>query len=250
MNVRDSFLPYDGRTRLLVLLSLLIAVNILPRVNTVHIIGFALILVFLWLLSGAPVCAVIKRLCLVIPFIGLIILAIPFRPGTPVASFRTGIISVTMTREGLAIFYTVAVKTALSILGTVVLLSGIPFREITRGLKALGVPEFVVGVISFAYRYFYVVRDEALRTETAWASRYFGRRKLAQVAAAGRIVGRLFLRSYERSERLYRAMSARGFRGGFPDLQAGDKRRTGLVYLAFIVVSLSIVLAMGFVWGP
>lgn len=249
MNVRDSFLPCDGRTRLLVLFSYLVTINVLPRLNAVHVIGFSLILTFLWLSSGAPVRTVIKRLGLVLPFIGLITLAIPFRPGTPVAGFRIGIIFVTITREGLVVFYTVAVKAALSILGTVVLLSGVPFREITRGLKALGVPEFAVGVISFAYRYFYVVRDEALRTETAWASRYFGRRKPAQLTAAGRVVGRLFLRSYERSERLYQAMCARGYRGGFKDLRAGDNRRTGLVYFAVVVVSLSVVLVTGFVWG-
>jgi cobalt/nickel transport system permease protein len=53
------------------------------------------------------------------------------------------------------------------------------------------------------------------------------------------MVGSLFLRSYERSERVYAAMQARGFDGEFRSM--GGRALTAGDWTAFVIVATAIV---------
>lgn len=69
-------------------------------------------------------------------------------------------------------------------------------------------------LLSFMYRYLFVVIDEVTSMKQARDSRNFGGgKKLWQIRTVGNMIGTLFLRSYERGERTYSAMVARGFDG-------------------------------------
>jgi len=67
-----------------------------------------------------------------------------------------------------------------------------------------------------AHRYALVFADEFGRTRRALLARNFEARWLWQTGAIGRLIGSFFLRAYERGERVYLAMLARGFTGVFP----------------------------------
>jgi cobalt/nickel transport system permease protein len=74
-------------------------------------------------------------------------------------------------------------------------------------------PRVMVMLLSFMYRYIFVLTDEAMRLKRARDSRNFGGSNWWQIKTVGRMISTLFLRSYERGERVYVAMLARGYDG-------------------------------------
>jgi len=80
-------------------------------------------------------------------------------------------------------------------------------------MKRLGVPKIFVLIISFMYRYVFVLVDQVMRMKQARDSRNFGGKYLYQFNTLGNMIGTLFIRSYERGERIYAAMLARGYNG-------------------------------------
>jgi cobalt/nickel transport system permease protein len=80
-------------------------------------------------------------------------------------------------------------------------------------MRALKRPGVMVLILSIMYRYIFVVSDEMMRMKMARDSRNFGGHRLWQWRTLGNMVGTLFLRTYERGERIYSAMVARGFDG-------------------------------------
>jgi cobalt/nickel transport system permease protein len=93
-------------------------------------------------------------------------------------------------------------------------------------------------IASFMYRYVFVIADEARRMRSALAARAFRPRHLGQVAALGRMVTALFLRSYERGERVYVAMLARGYAGTMPRFSVLSFGRADAVFLVALVIAL------------
>ena len=101
-------------------------------------------------------------------------------------------------------------------------------------------------ILSFMYRYLFVLVDETMRMKQARDSRNFGGGRLWQIRTIGNMIGTLFIRSYERGERIYAAMVARGFDGQTQTLDCLNFRRAdacfgislGLVLISTNVVSL------------
>jgi cobalt/nickel transport system permease protein len=64
------------------------------------------------------------------------------------------------------------------------------------------------------------------------------------------MVGSLFLRAYERSERIYAAMQARGFEGEFRHLRARTLARSEIAGLVLILALLAMYEVIAFMWLP
>ncbi len=91
-----------------------------------------------------------------------------------------------------------------------------PLHELAGGLRKLGVPVILVDTLTLTYRYLFVLLEEATRLRRAAAARGYRPRWLGQALLIGRLIGQLFMRSYERAERVYDAMVQRGYRGQMP----------------------------------
>ncbi|OGN99496.1 MAG: hypothetical protein A2Y90_02645 [Chloroflexi bacterium RBG_13_52_12] len=85
--------------------------------------------------------------------------------------------------------------------------------DLLRGMEQLRLPRVMVMILSFMYRYIFILMDEVLRMKQARDSRSFGGSRLWQIKTVGKMAGTLFIRSYERGERVYAAMAARGYDG-------------------------------------
>lgn len=96
-------------------------------------------------------------------------------------------------------------------------------------MRAYRLPRALGETLAFALRYLGVLREEASRMLQARAARGGGGGTLAlRAGSTGAIVGSLFLRSFERAERISLAMAARGYRGALPltdleSLSAADR---------------------------
>ena len=105
-------------------------------------------------------------------------------------------------------------------------------------------PRLLVAIIGFMYRYLAVLTGEASRLNRARLSRSAvvegrgGGSLRWRAGVVGGMVGSLFLRSYERSERVYAAMQARGFDGEFRSM--GGRALTAADWAAFAVVATAI----------
>lgn len=98
------------------------------------------------------------------------------------------------------------------------LLATAPFPVTLHGLSRLGIPEMFGQMVLLSYRYLHVFRHEARRMSSGMQVRGFRKRtELATLRAVGNFVGMLFVRSFERTERVFDAMRARGYRGRFPE---------------------------------
>jgi cobalt/nickel transport system permease protein len=116
-----------------------------------------------------------------------------------------------VTDAGLRLYATIVLKAYLSLAYVVLLLATTPFRSLLRALAWYRVPRFLLSLLSFTYRFIFLLVEEIERLERAWAARYFGRRRAAQFATLGAAVAALFARSYERAERVWAAMLSRGY---------------------------------------
>jgi len=192
---------------------------------------------------------VIKRSFITIPF-AMAALTLPFTmPGETLLTIPVfGGISLSL--EGTVRFASILVKSWISVQMAILLVAVTAFPDLLWGLRALRIPGPLIGIVTFMYRYLFVLSDEVLRMTRARAARsasVSGRRGggslLWRGKVAGQMAGSLMLRSFERSERIYSAMIARGYRGEMRTLTRFQLNRADIVSLAgctlFFILTLS-----------
>lgn len=87
------------------------------------------------------------------------------------------------------------------------------FPDVLKALQKMGCPRLIVMIMSFMYRYIFVFSDELMRMKQAKDSRTVKYNRWGEIKISANLIGILFLRAYERAERVYMAMCSRGFNG-------------------------------------
>jgi len=211
----DSFVHrLDPRTKLLCSLTFILAVVLTPAGTwKVFAIYLLIVLGLIWL-SQLPLKYVLKRSLVIFPFVIMIAIFVPFfKQGQVAASYDIGTWHIAITYEGLAVLANVIVKAWLCILCLIVLSSSTKFEELLHGMYRLRVPRVFVQITSFMYRYMFVLADQAMTMQMARDSRNYGLNRGNIFKTLGNMIGVLFIRSYERAERIYAAMLSRGYSG-------------------------------------
>jgi cobalt/nickel transport system permease protein len=199
----------DARWKIVVALLFTVAVVSTPAELFLAFGGYALVLAALVALSRLPPLHVLSRLALVLPFVAAVAIFIPFLPAHgPAGGYNLGVGGLRVSHSGLLVFWNVVAKSLLGAGAAILLTATTPFATLTRALTQLKMPRLLVLILSMAYRYLFVLADEAQRMLRARDSRCYRGRWLWHAAAVGDITGALFLRSYERGERVYLAMAA------------------------------------------
>ena len=201
-------------------------------------VAFFLLLVAAALASKIPLLLLFKRALIEIPFIFFAIL-MPF--------FGTGekfeIAGIELYREGLLAGTSIVVKGTLGVLAAVILSTTTTAREILRGLERLKLPAVMVQIASFMLRYVNVISDEMERMKVARESRGFVATGIKHWKVLATSAAALFIRSYERGERVHLAMLSRGFDGNLPSLdnnKATQRQWITALSLPGLALSLSL----------
>lgn len=162
---------------------------------------------------------------------------------------------IAISQAGLARFAAVLLKSWLSVQVALLLTLSTPFADLVWALGSLRVPGTLVALIAFMVRYSATLGEEAerlLRARAARSAQAEGRPAggtlFWRARVAGGMVGNLFLRSYERSERVYAAMLARGYTGEMRRLTPPPLSSRAVLMGAVPVLWLSLVELAAVVW--
>lgn len=217
----------DPRTKLVLGLTLILTVIRVPE-KAWQILGVTLgFMLLVGLLSRVPFTYLLSRSLTIVPFAFL------------VTFFRV----IPQGKEGLMAGAIIGFKAWLSAFILVIISATTPFPLLLKGMEKLGLPSVLVQILSFMYRYTFVLIDEVMRMERAWASRGAGTRWWVSFKAMAGVAGVLFIRSYERAERVYQAMLARGFDG---EIRTFNQLKFSFRDWVFGAISF---LCLGFIWG-
>ena len=231
----------DPRSKLIGLMAL-VAVQVLTDID--HVLTFATyggLLFGLLILSRIPWRYAAGRLALIAPFVLLVAVFSPFFSENAAKEELIILFGAIETRyRGWMAFWNAAVKGSLGALALIVLSSTTRFSDLLKGLEKLRVPHVFVFMLGIAYRYLYVFAEEATSMLRALKSRGFFGRWIWQSASLGRLVGNLFLRAYERGERVHMAMVARGFDGTPRTAQPLVFRMQDVLFVAFMILAVII----------
>ena len=191
----DSFLSrMPVRFKIISCLVLVISVVLMPISIKYFFVLYALFTAYLIFVSRIPLLFFLRRLLTVLPFVLLVAVSVPF-----------------IKNDGWVVFINCLVRAVLIILTLILLIQTTRFSRLLNALAEFKVPELIIKLLSFMYRYLFVVEDEALRKKRALDLRSAGRRDWAMAKSTANMLGSLFVHAYERAERIYLAMCARGY---------------------------------------
>jgi cobalt/nickel transport system permease protein len=152
-----------------------------------------------------------KRATIELPFV-LLAVALPFAGHGE----RITWLGMSLSVDGLYGAWNIAVKGTLGVLASLLLAASTTMRDLIAGLDRLRVPSIFIQIATFMLRYLDILVDDARRMRIARLSRGYDPRFLWQVKAFAVSIGALFLRAFERGERVYLAMLSRGYTGRLP----------------------------------
>lgn len=238
----------DPRLKVVATLAFVVATLLLPDGAWS---AYALSWVCLWLatrLAALPYRVVFGRSLIILPFLFTAMTLLINTPGEIVAIWTIGPFTVTVSDAGLIRFASVMVRGWLAVQAAVLLVAVTQFPDLMHALNHLRVPAVLVSIISFMYRYLFVLAEEAqrmLRARQARSARLPGAGAHGgsvwwRARVAGYMVGQLFSRSLDRSDRVYWAMLARGYQGRMLTMSPHVMKRPD--WLAGIVAMLAILL--------
>ncbi len=203
----------EARTKLVGFTALIIAVLWIPADNDFAFFAYFFLTAILMGISQIPLAYIIGRMLMILPFIVLAGLAVPWKGIT-----------------GLSALF---LRAILCLLILIVLTNTTRFVELLRGLRKLGCPRILVLNLGFLYRYLFVLTEEVMRMRQARDCRRVGRAPMKEeLKLLGSMIGTLLLRSFEHAERMYQAMLSRGYSGDLQVLAPHRFTWRDLIFLA------------------
>lgn len=230
----------DPRVKVVVTVLFIVSNVVLPDgAWLAFLLAWGLILL-VSVLAGLGMGYAARRSFVALPFALAAVTAIFALPGRPLFAWNFppwgpmgGTWHIVGTDAGLVRFASIVVRSWLSVQMAILLTATTQFPDLLHALHHLRVPQLLVAIVSFMYRYLFVLTDEAMRllrareARSARPARDAGSGSITWHArVAGNMAGQLFLRSYERSDRVYNAMLARGYNGQFLSINPHVMRAT------------------------
>ncbi|MDN4172556.1 cobalt ECF transporter T component CbiQ [Nocardioides sp. SOB77] len=197
--------------KILALVGFVLLVVATPREWYVAFPAYLAVVVGVVLTARVPLLWIVRRMVVEVPFLVFAAL-VPFVAHGP----RTEVLGLSVSEPGLVAAWGLAVKATLGVMASLTLAATTEPVDVLRGLRRLHVPSLMVEIMSFMLRYLDVVTADLGRMLTAMRSRGCDPRSPRHWPALARSLGALFIRSYERGERVHLAMLSRGYTGSLP----------------------------------
>lgn len=210
---KKSFLHLiDGRFKLIILILIIIYAVYVTQPLILAIMEIYLL--FLIYLSHISFKTSLKRVLILLPFGGFIILFQPFiHPGAIIYALPLGI---HVTYEGLMFGILLLLRLFVALTSIVLLSSISPMQEVVQSFRKLGMPKEFAMIFSLMIRFLFMFYDELNRIRNAQTTRNFdifskNTSYIWRIRQVGYTIMMMFVRSYERGENVYLSMLSRGF---------------------------------------
>lgn len=211
---------WEPHSKLVALVALIFAFAFVEKLTLLP--GMVAVTVALFALSRLPLPFLRSRLRYPGLFLLGIVLLLPWFSGSTVL-WQWGWLS--LRQEGTLAVLLIACRFLCIITVVLVLLGTIPFLTTIKAMRSLGLPDVMADMMLLTYRYLFDVASNLNTMRRAMGLRGFGqgaryrqRRRRVWFLPDGRdlrllasLTGTLFIRSYEQSERVYKAMRLRGY---------------------------------------
>jgi cobalt/nickel transport system permease protein len=197
--------------KLLTLVGFVLVVVATPREWFPAYAAYLAVIVGVIAISKVPPTYILKRMVVELPFVAFAVL-LPFVSQGP----RTEVLGLSVSEHGLLAAWALLAKGTLGVLASLTLAATTEPQELLAGLERLRLPQLLVQIMGFMVRYLDVVTTEMQRMKVARESRGFTASNPRHWPVLARSAGALFIRSYERGERVHLAMLSRGYTGRMP----------------------------------
>ena len=242
----------DARIKLVLVIAFILTTALTPQgAWPVYILLLSIVLAA-ELISELGVQFFFKRALLAAPFVLAALPVLLTVPGPVLVHLPFGL---AISTAGLERFFSIAFKSWISVQMAILLASTTPFPSLLVAMRALRLPRLLVAIISLMWRYLFVMVDEALRMLRAREARSslselpglkHGGTLAWRAKVTGGMAGSLFLRSLERSDRIYNAMLARGYDGEVRSLPQPAIRREEWLALMIGLLLYASLLALSY----
>jgi cobalt/nickel transport system permease protein len=245
----------DSRVKLVLTLAFVLCVSLTPMgAWPVYILLLALVLSASILAELGPA-FVLRRAFVALPFALAALPLLVTVKGAPLLSIPVGPWLLSVSMAGLERFVSIALKSWLSVQMAILLTATTPLPDLLVAMRALRLPKLLVAILGLMWRYLGVLGDEAMRMIRAREARSgsWGKRSGGtlgwRAGVTGAMAGSLFLRGYERSERIYNAMLARGYDGTIRSFPLRPVPAAQRVLLLCTLLLLAVLLMLGYAVG-
>jgi cobalt/nickel transport system permease protein len=146
------------------------------------------------------------------------------------------------TREGIVFALQITLKCNAILLALIALVATTPIVTLGHAMGRLRIPDTLIQLFLFTYRYIHVIFQEYDRLRNAMRARGFvPRTNTHTYRSYAYLMGMLLVRSYDRAERIHKAMICRGFRGKYHTLSQFSVTRGDVAYL---IIMVSVIMGM------
>jgi cobalt/nickel transport system permease protein len=215
-------------TRVLCVLLLLLAIVLTPNGRWLTWYIYAAAILGMLLVSRVTLWALCKRIAVESAFVGVVLIGTLFRAGGDVV-WQWGWLQITTT--GLIVLGSVSFKALLALLLLNMLTLTTPVSMLLQALAVLRIPPLLIAILASMYRYLGVLIEEFNAMRRAAISRNLMGGSNWQRLVIGNMIGSLFIRTYERGDRIHQAMLSRGYQGLPTTLETTKVRRSDVVAL-------------------
>ncbi len=249
----------DPRIKLVLTVAFILANALMPTAAWPVYILLLAVVISEELLSDLGVRNVLKRSALALPFVLAALPLIFTVPGQAFFSVHIGPWILQASLTGMARFLGITLKSWISIQAAIVLAASTSFPDLLVAMRALHVPRLMVSIFGLMWRYLFVLVDEASRLLRARLARSgesdtpsvkTGGSLAWRAQVTGGMAGSLFLRAFERSDRIYMAMVSRGYDGEARSLPLPGVQPSQWVVLVAGLGLLGVLLVFAYLlWG-
>jgi cobalt/nickel transport system permease protein len=227
--------------KLVALVGFVLTVVLTPRTAFPAYAVYLLLVLVAQRASRVPFGYFAKRMVVEVPFV-LFAVLMPF----VATGSRVAVGPLRLSEDGLLGAWALLAKGTLGVMASLVLATTTEPRHVVAGLERLRLPGQLVQIMGFMVRYLEVVTGELARMKVARESRGFQARSVRAWPVLASTAGALFIRSYERGERVHLAMLSRGYTGFLPVTRqvtatAAQWRVAGALPAAALVTLLAVV---------
>ena len=228
---RSGFLNrFDHRTLLIVWGVFVLLLVSISKYDLVRVLAFGAFPLFVIIADGLPLHRITLRVAALSTFVLFMAAANPFFDRHPL--YMIGSFTVT---GGMISAMVILAKTVVTLATVITLDMSISINGLCAALARLGVPTVFTTQILLLYRYCFVIADEASTMQKARNMRAFNG-KGTGIFDTAPLMGSLLLRSTARSERIYKAMLARGFTGTIPSDSTDSFKAADAVFAATAII--------------